>query len=195
MSASSDKPVGGSGEAGEKGGDVKETEESAFIPQTATGPPSKSRIAVLLVVIVFGLLLTCLGLVAYFAFAGGEGKDRSVTALIPLFWGLPIGACAVITLGADRSSKLTEDTRTKVRKHAMHIVAVLALLGVLAPLGRLIASGVKGGFVFNAAVGTQIAMCVLCALLLAVTVVNFIAIRRARRAAEEAEAGVQNEEK
>ena len=52
-------------------------------------------------------------------------------------------------------SELTEDTRTKVRKHAMHIVAVLALLGVLAPLGRLIASGVKSGFVFNAAVGTQ----------------------------------------
>ena len=104
MSASSDKPMAGSGEEGEKSGDVKETEESAFIPQTAAGPPSKSRIAVPLVVIVFGLLLTGLGLVAYFAFAGGEGKGRSVTALIPLFWGLPIVACAVITLGADRSS-------------------------------------------------------------------------------------------
>ena len=70
----------------------------------------------------------------------------------------------------------------------MHVVAILALLGVLAPLGRLVASAVKGGVVFNAAVGTQVAMAGLCALLLAVTVANFIAIRRARRAAE-AEAG------
>ena len=76
----------------------------------------------------------------------------------------------------------------------MHIVAIVALLGVLAPLGRIVASGVKNGFVFNAAAGTQIAMCVLCALLLAVMVMNFIAIRRARRAAEGV-AGAQNEEK
>ena len=43
-----------------------------------------------------------------------------------------------------------EDTRTKVRKHAMHVVAILALLGVLASLGQIIAKGAiaiaKNGF-------------------------------------------------
>ena len=53
-----------------------------------------------LVVLAFGLLLTGLGLLAFFAFAVGE--DRSVTALIPAFWGLPIVVCAVATLVADR---------------------------------------------------------------------------------------------
>ena len=104
MTADSDNPAGGSSAAG---GD-KEAEASAFIPQsganeTAT-PSTKSRMAVPLVVLVFGLLLSALGLVAYFAFAGGEGKERSVTALIPLFWGLPIVACAVATLLADNIS-------------------------------------------------------------------------------------------
>ena len=105
MTADSDNPAGGSSAAG---GD-KEAEASAFIPQSGaneTAPPSttKSRMAVPLVVLVFGLLLSALGLVAYFAFAGGEGKERSVTALIPLFWGLPIVACAVATLLADNIS-------------------------------------------------------------------------------------------
>ena len=53
-----------------------------------------------LVVLAFGLLLTGLGLLAFFAFA--VGQDRSVTALIPAFWGLPIVVCAVATLLADR---------------------------------------------------------------------------------------------
>ena len=105
MTADSDNPAGGSSAAG---GD-KEAEASAFIPQSganeATAPSTtKSRMAVPLVVLVFGLLLSALGLVAYFAFAGGEGKERSVTALIPLFWGLPIVACAVATLLADNIS-------------------------------------------------------------------------------------------
>ena len=103
MSAGSDKPAGGSSGGG---AESKDTEESTFIPQTdaaaAAGPASRSRIAVPLVVLVFGLLLTGLGLIAYLAFATGE--NRSVTALIPLFWGLPICACAVLTLVADKST-------------------------------------------------------------------------------------------
>ena len=120
MTADSDNPAGGSSAAG--GGD-KETEASAFIPQSgvseaAAPPPSStmSRVAVPLVVLVFGLLLSALGLVAYFAFAGGEGKERSVTALIPLFWGLPIVACAVATLLADNiSGRLRQKHRPGVQ--------------------------------------------------------------------------------
>ena len=103
MSVGSDKPAAGGSSGG--GAESKDTEESTFTPQpadAAAGPASRSRIAVPLVVLVFGLLLTGLGLIAYFAFATGE--NRSVTALIPLFWGLPICACAVFTLVADKST-------------------------------------------------------------------------------------------
>ena len=55
------------------------------------------RIPVPLIVFVFGLLLTGLGLLAYFAFAVAE--DRSWTALIPAFWGVPI---ATWTRNVDR---------------------------------------------------------------------------------------------
>ena len=77
------------------------------------------RIPMPLIVFVAGLLLTGLGLLAYFAFATGE--DRSMTALIPAFWGVPIMLCAFASL-------LTRS----IRKHAMHLVAILALLGVAA---------------------------------------------------------------
>ena len=129
------------------------------------------RIPVPLIVFVFGLLLTGLGLLAYFAFAVAE--ERSWTALIPAFWGVPIMGCAIASLMSE-----------KIRKHAMHLVAILSLLGVLAPLGRLIPMSIKEGFSFDSKTFTQIAMCVLCALLLAVTVKSFIAARRARKAAE-----------
>ena len=132
---------------------------------------SAMRIPVPLIVFVFGLLLTGLGLLAYFAFAVAE--DRSWTALIPAFWGVPIMGCAIASLLAE-----------KIRKHAMHLVAILSLLGVLAPLGRLIPTSIKDGFTCDSKSFTQLAMCVLCALLLGVTIKSFIAARRARKAAE-----------
>ena len=129
------------------------------------------RIPVPLIVFVFGLLLTGLGLLAYFAFAVAE--DRSWTALIPAFWGVPIMICAIASLFAQN-----------VRKHAMHFVAMLALLGVLAPLGRLIPTSIKEGFTFDSKSFTQIAMCALCIGLLVVMVKSFISARRERKAAE-----------
>jgi hypothetical protein len=130
---------------------------------------SSMRIPVPLIVFVFGLLLTGLGLLAYFVFATPE--DHSWTALIPAFWGVPIILCAIASL----MSK-------KIRKHAMHLVAILSLLGVLAPLGRLIPMSIENGFTFDSKSFTQIAMCVLCAFLLLVVVKSFIAARRVRKA-------------
>ncbi len=128
------------------------------------------RIPMPVIVFVAGLLLTGLGLLAYFAFATGE--DRSMTALIPAFWGVPIMLCAFASL-------LTRS----IRKHAMHLVAILALLGVLAPLGRLIPTSIKNGFAFDAKSFTMIGMTVICLVLLFFTIASFIEARKARKTA------------
>ena len=89
---------------------VRESYSPALEEGTLTSAP---RIA-----LIVGLLLTGLGLLAFFAFAEiqhapaftaaqadaapGTVEDRSVTTLIPAFWGLPIVVCAVATLSADK---------------------------------------------------------------------------------------------
>lgn len=146
----------------------------------AATPSRPARIAVPLAAFVFGLLLAGLGLLAYFAFAVGE--DRSWTALIPALWGAPIMICAVAVLAAEMIPGASDDCRTKTRKHAMHVVAVLALLGVIAPLVRIATTAGKSGVLtLDAKSGTQFAMAALCAALLAVAVASFIAVRRAQR--------------
>ncbi len=116
------------------------------------------------IVIIFSLLLIGLGLVAYFLFADAE--NRSVTALIPAFAGVPLLLCGLIGL------------RPGARKIAMHLAMVFALLGFLAPLGRLIPTSIKNGFEFDSKSGTMIAMSVLCLILLVLGIRSFIAARR-----------------
>ena len=123
-----------------------------------------------LIAFFIGLLLIGLGLLAYFGFATGE--DRSWTALIPLFWGVPIVLCVFASAGS-----------VARRRHAMHLVAVLALLGFLAPLGRLIPTSIKNGFHLDSKSWTQIGMSLLCIILLVFAIRSCIAARRARKAA------------
>ena len=129
------------------------------------------RIPMPLIVFVAGLLLTGLGLIAYFAFTSPEAASRW-TALIPAIWGVPIMGAAIACL-------LTRN----IRKHAMHLVAILALLGVLAPLGRLIPTSIKNGFTFDAKSFTMIGMTVICLILLFFSIASFIEARKARKAA------------
>ena len=128
------------------------------------------RIPMPLIVFVAGLLLTGLGLLAYFTFASPD--ERSWTALLPAVWGVPI-------MGAAIASLLTR----KIRKHAMHLVAILALLGIILPLGRLFSQVGKPEFAFNAAAFTIIAMSTICAVLLFFSIVSFVNARRERKAA------------
>ena len=115
--------------------------------------------------IIIGLLLIALGLIAYFLLATAE--DRSVTALIPAFFGAPIFLCG---LGGLKKGTLHTIT--------MHVAMLLAFLGFIAPLGRLIPSSIKNGFTLNAATGTMIIMSVLCLYLLAAGIRSFIVARR-----------------
>ena len=115
--------------------------------------------------IIIGLLLTALGVLAYFAFAAPD--ERSWTALIPAIAGIPL-----VVFGALA-------TLPGKRKLAMHVVVVFALLGAVAPLGRLIPTSIKNGFEFDVKSGTMIAMSVLCFVLLITCIKSFIAARKA----------------
>ncbi|MHB8897935.1 MAG: hypothetical protein ACYC6Y_04245 [Thermoguttaceae bacterium] len=112
--------------------------------------------------IVIGILLILEGVGFY---AGAE--DRSVTALIPAFFGLPIAVLGCVAMKASW------------RKHAMHAAVGLAMLGLLAPLGRIASVGLN----FSLAGVSQLLMIGLCAVLLVLGVKSFIDARR-RRARE-----------
>jgi preprotein translocase subunit Sss1 len=111
--------------------------------------------------IVFGILLTLLGLVGY------AMTRTSMTALIPSLFGL-----LLLILGLLARSE-------SIRKHAMHAAAAVALIGgvgALIPLLRT-PSGVRPAM----AVFSQVAMVVLTAVFVALCVRSFIAARRARK--------------
>lgn len=125
------------------------------------------------IALVAGVLLTGLGLLAYFGFA--EPDERSWTALIPAGWGVAIILAVVVSVGG-----------VEIRRHAMHFVAVVSLLGILAPLGRLIPVSIREGFVLDSKSFTMIAMAVINLVLLILAIGSFIAARRARKEAEKA---------
>lgn len=114
------------------------------------------------------LFLIGLGVFAYL----GTGRE-SVTALIPTFLGIPLLSLA---LWARRES---------ARKMAMHIAAVLALVGLGGTASGLVkAVGLlAGGEVARPeAVMAQAAVAVACLLYLILAIRSFIAARRAKSA-------------
>jgi len=114
--------------------------------------------------ILVGLILCGLGVGSYF----GTGRT-SVTALIPAFFGLPILIAGVIAL------------KPAARKHAMHAVAVLALLGFIGSAARAIPALFKADGEISTAIYMQLAMAVLCLILEIACVRSFINARRNRQ--------------
>lgn len=114
--------------------------------------------------VLFGSLLLILGIAAYLL----TGR-QSPTALIPSVFGLLIGGAGALALA-----------RPGARRHAGHAVAVLALLGIggtfraLFKLPALFAGQAER----PAAVVTQVLMCVVCTVLLALCIKSFVAARR-----------------
>ena len=109
------------------------------------------------ITIAVGVLLLLQGIGFYFA-----TETKSVTALIPAFVGLPILILGCVAL------------KDSLRKHAMHGAVALALLGLLAPIGRIASAGLK----FSAAGVSLVLMIVLCGSLLVLGVKSFIDARR-----------------
>jgi len=118
--------------------------------------------------LIISLLLIALGGVTYMI-AGGPG-EASPTALIPTFFGIVVGLFGLLAL------------KPGARKHAMHAVSVLALLGVLASGGKFAGDLASGKFAMDMAGFSQIAMSALSLLLLVLCIRSFIQARRARQA-------------
>lgn len=119
------------------------------------------------ITIVYGLLLTLLGLGGYFGSGGA-----SITAMIPAFFGLPL-----LILGF-----LARNER--FLKHAMHGAAMLALLGLLGSArGTLkLPTLLAGGQLERPqAVIAQSVMAILSLIFLVLCIRSFIQARRARQ--------------
>ncbi len=127
------------------------------------------------ITIVFGALLTVLGLYGYF---GSTADSPSVTALIPAFFGVPLEICGILAM------------KDSLRKHAMHGAVMIALLGALAAGGRGL---MKIGALFSndpdvnkRPVVMMLLMAVICAVFVVLCVRSFINVRREREQREAA---------
>ena len=122
------------------------------------------------VTMVCGMLLTLLGLIC-FVFAKPLGAEKqSVTALIPMFLGVPLMLLGWYSL-----------FKPHLRMHLMHAAVTLALLGFLASAGRLISVLIKHP---NLGVGVvaNLLMAIICGGFVILCVRSFIAARRNREA-------------
>jgi hypothetical protein len=115
--------------------------------------------------LLFGGLLVLTGLGGYAAF-------QSPTALIPVAFGVLLGACGVVA------------RKERLRKHAMHAAAAVALLGFVPSVRGLlgIPALLAGEAARPAAVVLQSVMALLCLGFLVVAVLSFVAARRGRTA-------------
>ncbi len=115
--------------------------------------------------ITIGILLTLLGVAFYVGLTVAAGTYPSVTALIPAFAGLPILLLGVAAL------------KESIRKHAMHGVSLLALLGFLLPVGRLGLQVARGAEIKKTVLMSLVLMAVLCGILLVACVRSFVRAR------------------
>ena len=112
-----------------------------------------------------GLVLIALGLGGYF----GTGRE-SLTALIPVLFGLPLMLLGMVAL------------KEHMRKHAMHAAAVIGLLGFAGTVKGLMKLPVLvtgGELARPAAVAVQAAMAIACLLFVVLCVRSLIKARRA----------------
>lgn len=121
-----------------------------------------------IVTLLIGTLLIALGIWGY-----NVSESKSITALIPAFTG---GLLALLGLLALKESWL---------KHAMHVAAMIGLLGAIAAASRFVPKLIAGNLDTNdpATVSTG-GMTLLCGLFVGLCINSFIQARR-RRAARE----------
>jgi len=108
--------------------------------------------------LVFAVLLIILGIGAFL-------WSDSRTALLPAYPGLVLAILGGLALGFESG-----------RRHLMHVAAVVALLGTLAPAATL---GIRAAQMSPLAFTVNIGMLVLCGALFALMVRSFVAARRA----------------
>jgi uncharacterized membrane protein len=111
--------------------------------------------------VLFGVLLSILGLYGYF----GMGRV-SVTALIPFFIGIPLIILGILSFDENKI------------KNSMHAASVLMLLGLIGSLYRLTQKIIIG--TVDASSWVLILMSVICIIFLILAINSFIAARKAR---------------
>lgn len=107
--------------------------------------------------LVFAALLLVLGVGAYLV-------SGTQTALLPAYPGLLLAILGGLAMAFD-----------KARRHLMHVAAVVALLGALAPASALV---IRAAQMSPLALSVNLGMLVLCAWLLVLMVRSFMAARR-----------------
>jgi uncharacterized membrane protein HdeD (DUF308 family) len=125
--------------------------------------------------VICGALLVLVGIVGY---GTSEVQPPSMTALIPAFFGAALIVCGVLAFS------------DKLRKHAMHLAAVIGLVGLVGgfmPLIRQISKGDGFDPFKKSAIAGEL-MILICAVFVGMCVNSFIQARKARKAAETAEA-------
>jgi hypothetical protein len=120
--------------------------------------------------LVIAALLIVVGIYGYTSQDEAKGPV-SPTAAMPAMLGVALALCAVIAISPGK------------RKHAMHVVAVLALLGAVGSLYPVVKTLVKGDdLVLNSPkVLTSLGSSLLCVTLLILCVRSFMTARKARR--------------
>ena len=111
--------------------------------------------------IVFGFLLSALGLYGYF----GMGRV-SITALIPLFIGVPVIILGLLAFNEKRI------------KDSMHAASVLVLLGLIGSVYRFLQKIIIGNLDDSSLI--LIIMSVLCIIFLILAINSFIKARKTR---------------
>jgi hypothetical protein len=122
----------------------------------------------------FGGFLLVLGILAFASPSlFGAGDAYAKTSLIPAAVGLLLEMCGAVSL-----------SKPGLRKHLMHVAALIALIGFIGgfmPIGR---AGFDWG---KASVVVGLIMSALCLVFLLICIRSFIAARRARQAAAAAQ--------
>ena len=120
-----------------------------------------------------GVLLIVLGVGTYGAAAAGlTGGEVSKTALIPAGFGILLLLCGIVV-----------QAKPNLRKHVMHVAALIGVLGVVGALMRPLRALSAGTFALSLPVAAQLLMAALCAIFVVLCVKSFIEARKARDAA------------
>ncbi|HVL15334.1 MAG TPA: hypothetical protein VM529_22375 [Gemmata sp.] len=125
--------------------------------------------------LITAVLLIVVGIVGY---TQGEPNPEtgkvSMTALIPAFVGVVLGVCGLLAFN------------DKFRKHAMHLAAMVGLVGMIGgfmPIVRQIKNTGEFDPLKRSAIAGEL-MIILCAVFVALCVNSFIRARKARKLAE-----------
>lgn len=113
--------------------------------------------------IICGVLLILVGIIGYVY--GMMNGNASMTAFIPAVFGLVIAILGFFAL-----------TKENLRKHIMHFLMLVGLLGFLIPAGRLLMK--FSDLSLSAAVVSQLAMALICLVFVILGVKSFIDARR-----------------